>query len=183
MADALIIDVPVKLGLQLMAIIGPDFLDAERELFDDVIDKVDHVGLCVFVVDLVCPETLRNALQLTFFHVVARIGYVEVSVVVCNGDNGETLCPQSRDDFAVEFAPEQRVLIRRPFVQNKDWFFLQLGRYHCNAFSLAARHVSIGIAHVLDADFLGNLHRFQQAMGLTARKRCSAMEGLEQVIV
>jgi len=35
----------VELGLQLMAIVGPDFLDAERELFDDVIDEVDRVCL------------------------------------------------------------------------------------------------------------------------------------------
>ena len=52
MADALILDMPVELGLELMAVVGPDLLDAERELFDDVIDEVDRVGLCVFVVDL-----------------------------------------------------------------------------------------------------------------------------------
>ena len=52
MADALIFDVPVELGLELMAIDSPDFLDPERELFDDVIDEVDCVGLCVLVVDL-----------------------------------------------------------------------------------------------------------------------------------
>ena len=45
MADALILDVPVELGLELMAVVGPDFLDAERELFDDVIDEVDRVCL------------------------------------------------------------------------------------------------------------------------------------------
>ena len=47
MADALIFDVPVELCLELMAVIGSDLFDAERELFDDVIDKVDRVGLCV----------------------------------------------------------------------------------------------------------------------------------------
>lgn len=40
MADALIFDVPVELGLELMAVVGPDLFDAERELVDDVIDKV-----------------------------------------------------------------------------------------------------------------------------------------------
>lgn len=48
MADALIFNVPVELGLEFMPVVGPDFPDAERELFDDVIDKVDRVGLCVF---------------------------------------------------------------------------------------------------------------------------------------
>ena len=56
MADALILDMPVELGLELMAVVGPDLLDAERELFDDVIDEVDRVGLCVFVVDLERPD-------------------------------------------------------------------------------------------------------------------------------
>ncbi len=37
MADALIINIPVELGLELMAVIGWDCLDPERELFDDVL--------------------------------------------------------------------------------------------------------------------------------------------------
>ena len=45
MTDALIFDVPMELGLELMAIVSPDLFDAERELFNDVIDKVDRVGL------------------------------------------------------------------------------------------------------------------------------------------
>lgn len=57
MADALVFDVPVELGLELMAIVGPDFFDPERELFNDVIDEVVSVGLRVFVVDLEGPDT------------------------------------------------------------------------------------------------------------------------------
>lgn len=57
MADALILDMPVELGLELMPIVGSDFFDAEWELFDDVIDKVDRVGLCVLVIDLERPDT------------------------------------------------------------------------------------------------------------------------------
>lgn len=57
MADALIFDLPVELGLELMAVIGSDLFDAERELFDDAINKVDRVGLCVFVVNLERPDT------------------------------------------------------------------------------------------------------------------------------
>ncbi len=56
MPNALVLDVPVELGLELMAIVGSDFLDAERELFNDVIDEVDGVGLCVFVVDFEGPD-------------------------------------------------------------------------------------------------------------------------------
>jgi hypothetical protein len=50
-AGALIFDVPMELGLELTAVVGPDFLDAEWQLFDDVIDKDDRVGLSMFVVD------------------------------------------------------------------------------------------------------------------------------------
>jgi hypothetical protein len=56
MAGALILDVPVDLGLELLAVIGSDFLDAERELFDDVVDEVDRVGLSMFGVDLEGPD-------------------------------------------------------------------------------------------------------------------------------
>ena len=59
MADALIFDVPVELCLELMAVIGSDLFDAERELFDDVIDKVDRVGLCVLILDLERPDACR----------------------------------------------------------------------------------------------------------------------------
>ena len=57
MADAVILDVPMELGLELMAIVGSDFLNPEWELFDDVIDEVLSVGLCVFVADLERPDT------------------------------------------------------------------------------------------------------------------------------
>jgi len=59
MADALIFDVPEEPGLELMTVVGPDFFDTERELFDDVIDEVDRVGLCVFIIDLECPDARR----------------------------------------------------------------------------------------------------------------------------
>ena len=57
MSDTLIFEVPVELSLELMNVIGSDLFDAERELFDDVIDKVLSVGLCVFVVNLERPDT------------------------------------------------------------------------------------------------------------------------------
>ncbi len=42
-ADALIFDMPVELGLELVALVGPDFLYAEREFFDD---RVGLRGCC-----------------------------------------------------------------------------------------------------------------------------------------
>ena len=50
-ADAEVLDVPVKFGLELMAIVGSDFLDAEGELLDDVVDTIDRVGLRMLLVD------------------------------------------------------------------------------------------------------------------------------------
>lgn len=67
-SDAPIFDTPVELGLKPMTIVGPDFLDAERELFDDMIDKLDRTGLCVFAVDLERPvdfSHVRSARQST----------------------------------------------------------------------------------------------------------------------
>jgi hypothetical protein len=36
---------PVGFGLELMAIVGSDFANAEREFVDDIIDEVDGTGL------------------------------------------------------------------------------------------------------------------------------------------
>ena len=55
MSDTQVFDVPMELGLELVTVIGPDFTNAERELVDDVIDKVDRVSLRMFFVDLQCP--------------------------------------------------------------------------------------------------------------------------------
>ena len=59
MADALIFDVPVELGLELVAVVGSDLFDAERELFDHVIDEVLSVGLSMFVGDIERPDARR----------------------------------------------------------------------------------------------------------------------------
>lgn len=46
--DFLVLDLQGELGMELTAFVCPDFADAERELFDDAIDKVDRVvGLCL----------------------------------------------------------------------------------------------------------------------------------------
>ena len=56
MADPLVLDMPVEFGLEFMAIVSPDFLNAERKLVDDMVDEVDGVGLGVTVVDLESPN-------------------------------------------------------------------------------------------------------------------------------
>ena len=48
MKDAFILDMPVKLSLEFVTIVGVDFLDPKRELLDDMINEVDRVGLRVF---------------------------------------------------------------------------------------------------------------------------------------
>ena len=59
MTDTFVLDMPVELSLELVAIVRPDFLDAERELFDDVVNKVDGAGLGVFLIDLERPNPGR----------------------------------------------------------------------------------------------------------------------------
>ena len=48
---------PMESGLEFIAAIGPDHLDAEGELLDHVGDEVDGVGLIAPVVDLQGPDT------------------------------------------------------------------------------------------------------------------------------
>ena len=62
MTDALVLDVPVEFGLELMAIVGSDFADAERELVDDVIDEVDGIGLVMALVDLEGPTRVASSM-------------------------------------------------------------------------------------------------------------------------
>ena len=51
MSNSQILDMPVKLRLEFMAVISPDLTNAKRELFDDVIDEINGIGLCVFLID------------------------------------------------------------------------------------------------------------------------------------
>jgi hypothetical protein len=52
MADTDVVDMPMELGLELMAIIGSDFSYPEWELVADVIDKVDCVSLGMLLANL-----------------------------------------------------------------------------------------------------------------------------------
>ena len=49
--DPKILDMPMELGLELVAVIRPNFSNAKRELFDDVINEVDCVCLSVLPID------------------------------------------------------------------------------------------------------------------------------------
>ena len=50
MPGALILDIPLGLGLALMAVIGSHFLEAERGLCNDMIDERNRVSMRLFVV-------------------------------------------------------------------------------------------------------------------------------------
>jgi hypothetical protein len=57
--DALVLDMPVEFGLEFVAVIRPNFTDAERELFNDIVDEVDGIGLGMAGVYLECPDAGR----------------------------------------------------------------------------------------------------------------------------
>ena len=59
MTDALVLDMPMELGLELMAIVGPHLADPEGEPGNDVVDEGDRIGLGVPVVDLERPDAGR----------------------------------------------------------------------------------------------------------------------------
>ena len=56
MPDALVFDVPVEFGLELVPIIGAHFANAEREFGDYGVDEVYGVGLGVAIIDLQGPD-------------------------------------------------------------------------------------------------------------------------------
>ena len=43
---------PMEFSLKLMAVIGPNFFDAEWEFINDMIYEVDCIRLSMFLVDL-----------------------------------------------------------------------------------------------------------------------------------
>ena len=51
MTDALVLDVLMKFGLELMPSVCADLSYSERKLFDDVIDKITGVFLVVTRID------------------------------------------------------------------------------------------------------------------------------------
>lgn len=51
MPDAEVFIMPMKLCLELMAVIRPHFTNAEWEFFDDVVNEIDRVCLRVFFID------------------------------------------------------------------------------------------------------------------------------------
>jgi hypothetical protein len=59
MFHPLVCYMPMKERLELVATVGSDRLDPERELVDDVVDEADCVGLCVTLVDLQCAYPRR----------------------------------------------------------------------------------------------------------------------------
>ena len=56
MANGLVFDVPVELGLELVPIVRPHFPNSEWEAFDDVVDEQDGIYLGVPVVDFEGPD-------------------------------------------------------------------------------------------------------------------------------
>lgn len=57
MANSLILNLPVKLGLELMAVIGANGVNPERKLLHDVIDEIDRIRLCVAGVNFQGPDS------------------------------------------------------------------------------------------------------------------------------
>ena len=69
MTNALVFDMPMELGLELVAIIGSHFFDAKRELGDDIVDEGDGIGLVVALIDFEGPDTrciINSCVLITF---------------------------------------------------------------------------------------------------------------------
>jgi hypothetical protein len=57
MLNTKIFDVPMEIGLELMTIVCSDLTNSEREFFNNVINKVDGVGLRVIFVGFQSANT------------------------------------------------------------------------------------------------------------------------------
>ncbi len=52
-------DMPVEERLELVAAVGSNGSNAERELLDHIVDEVDRIGLGVALVDFQCANSRR----------------------------------------------------------------------------------------------------------------------------
>ena len=57
MADALVLDMPVELGLEFMPVVCPDLPDPEWECSNHMVNEVDGIGLGVALVDFEGADT------------------------------------------------------------------------------------------------------------------------------
>jgi hypothetical protein len=76
-AEAKVLNVPMKFGLELMPVVRSNFLDAERELFDDEVDKINRVGLSMLLVDFQGTNTrgIVNGRLLKASYILALFSY------------------------------------------------------------------------------------------------------------
>ncbi len=58
-ADYKIFNMPVKFCLEFVSIVGPNFSEPEWELSNDVVYKINGVGLRIFVIDFEGSNTSR----------------------------------------------------------------------------------------------------------------------------
>ena len=56
MANTVVLDMPVEFCLEVMIVVCSDLANAKREAFDNLVDKIDGVGVSLFLVDLECPH-------------------------------------------------------------------------------------------------------------------------------
>lgn len=77
MADIFVLDMPVELGLELMAVIRTDFLDAKWKLLNYVFHEVYRIRLCVLFVDLKSSDTscVINGCVLEATYLFALLSY------------------------------------------------------------------------------------------------------------
>ena len=57
--DAVILDMPMEFGLEFMTIVGANFPDAKRKFADDVINKINGVGLGMLFINFERADARR----------------------------------------------------------------------------------------------------------------------------
>ena len=62
MSNALTFEMPMEFRLKFMAVVGPDFPNAKRELFNDIVNEVDGVGLVTPILVVFISASIRKPL-------------------------------------------------------------------------------------------------------------------------
>ncbi len=98
-------------------------------------------------------------------------------------DDGLALLLQLRQQFGVEHAPERRVLISGPLVEDQHLTLVQPRVDQCQTLALTGRQVGGGEGTVLYADLVRDVQPFQVFAGVLRQRGLPLQRLIKQVVI
>ena len=128
---------PVKLSLEFVSVVGPNSMNAKRESFDHMIDKINGILLCMSIIDFKCPYPRG----------------------IING------CVLESSDFSSFFAFQFEELDINLYVMTRNLLFIAMCQYRSTPFIPGKTIDSMPLQYSIYSD-LRNLKSFMIALNI-----------------